>query len=274
MVSLDSRNQFIDDLRNSQSGCFTLALVLNEQRAPANPVTLDDRAALAVISSDARAFGEVVAELELRKVNPDADWVLDDFLLFTLLVGAMKFSVGKQLCKAIISERRPTNEMDISLNDSLRSLSRDALAVEGAFSFVKLVFCDLVGRLRIDKAIARTVYDELTNPEMIRQLATFPRLLAYRAFDILVRNGIEEKLDSADAIVSAIESQAGNLSIGDWWRIALAMRPAALLWIGGVLVALCTASFSMGRWLIPDSKPTEAVPKAIQPQTINNAGKS
>ena len=177
MVSLDARNQFIDDLRNTPTSRFALALVFGEGYTSVEAATVADRASVAIIANDEAAFAKVVEELQRRKIKADADWVLDDFLLFVLLVGSNKFRNGNQLCKAIIGERRPTNELDIAFNDALRSLSNDAFAIEGAFSFAKLVFCDLVGRLRIDRSVARTVYDELTKQGLLHELATFPRLL-------------------------------------------------------------------------------------------------
>lgn len=281
MVSLDGRNQFIDDLRNAPSTQFAFALVFGESRKIAEATTVADRAVRAIATNNQVAFAEVIEELRRRKVKADSDWVLDDFLLFALLVGSKKFRVGGEVCSAIINERRPTNELDTAFNGALRSLSQDAYAIEGAFSFVKLVFCDLIGQLRIDSAVARSVYAELTKPEFFAELDTFPRLLAYRAFDLLVRDGIEEKLDSMDAIVSAIESRSNDMSIRDWCRIAIAMRPSVLAWIVGGLIALCTASFSAGRWFasptesnsketlpnssVPESNPVQVTNQGLQP---------
>lgn len=254
MVSLDARNQFIDDLRQSEASCFALALVFKEKCASVAPITLADRVACSVISNDQGAFRQIIEELKGRKVKAESDWVLDDFLLFGLLLGEKKFGIGSPLCRSIIGERRPSNDLDIGLNDALRSLSYDAMAVEGAFSFVKLVFCDLVGRRRIDSDVARVVYRELTNSEMIGRLSTFPRLLAYRAFDILVVDGIEEEIDSTDAIVAAIEARAENMSIRDWWKIVSAMRPTVLCWLVGAVFTLCSFSFGLGWWLNPGEK--------------------
>lgn len=198
------------------------------------------------MSNDDETFTRVVKELDSRKIKPDADWVLDDLLLFALLVGAKKFAVGDSLCKAIIGQRRPTNELDIAFNDAMRSLSQGAVAIEGAFAFAKLVFCDLTGQLRIDKSVARTVYTDLTRRGRPNDLATFPRLLAYRAFDLLVHHGIEHELTSVDAIVDAIQERSENMSVGDWGRIALAMRPSVIAWIVGAGIAIATTGYSVG----------------------------
>lgn len=268
MVSLDARNQFIDDLRSSASSCFTLALVLGEDCPSAEPATVADRASLSIISNDEAKFSEVVQELESRRIKADADWVLDDFLLFALLVGAHKFGCGNPLCKAIIGARRPSNEQDIALNDAMRGLSCGAFAVEGPCSFAKLVFCELTGELRIDKPVARRVYSELTRRGRPDELSTFPRLLAYRAFDLLVRKGIEDQLTSVDAIVAAIEERSDKMSIGEWGRIAFAMRPSAIAWVAGILIAISTAAFSAGMWFASPagSNSVESSQKAIPTQ--------
>ncbi len=268
MVSLDARNQFIDDMRESPASCFTLALILGEDCSSTSPTTVADRAARAIISNDSPAFEKVVKELESRKIKADADWVLDDFLLFALLVGSKKFYLGDQLCKAIIGQRRPTNEFDIAFNDALRGLTHDAFAIEGAFSFAKLVFCDLLGRLRIDRGVARTVYREVSRPGFLENLSTFPKLLAFRAFDILVERRIEDELDSVDAIVSAIQMRSDEMSVRDWWKITTAMRPATITWIVGSLITLSIASFSIGRWCVPafDSRREQTVPGPNLPE--------
>jgi hypothetical protein len=248
MVSLDARNQFIADLRATSSSGFVLALILGEDCPDSTPTTVSDRGAQAIVTDDKSAFESAVEELESRKVRTDSDWVLDDFLLFVLLVGAKKFNVGDELCKSMLSPRRPTNELDTKFNNVMRSLSQDALAIEGAFSFAKLVFADLTGQATIDNSVARTVYGELTATNL-EDLATLPRLLAYRAFDILLSNRVEDELNTVDAIASAIQSRSENMSIGDWLKIGLAMRPGVLMWICGLLIAACTASFSAGKFL-------------------------
>ena len=255
MVSLDARNKFIDDLKRSESSCYALALVLREECSSAIPQTIADRAAFAISSHDGSAFARVVEELENRKMNPNADWVLDDFLLFSLLIGKKEFGYGEQLCKSIIGERRPTNSLDIAFNDAMRSLSAEAYAVEGAFSFAKLVFCDLTGQNRLNTTVARIVYTELTQNIIIDELGTFPRLLAYRAFDLLVCEGIEAELGSVRAVVEAIQEMSEKMSIGDWGRIVLAMRPTVITWIVGGLITMLSLAYYAGGYFAPTNPP-------------------
>lgn len=266
MVSLNERNQFIEDMRSAPSTCFALALVFGEscKVKEATAMTVADRAAKAVAMNDQAAFAEVIEELERRKIKADSDWVLDDFLLFALLVGSKRFRVGGDLCSAIINKRQPKNPVDSALHGALRSLSQNAYAIEGGFSFVKLVFCDLIGQLRIDSAVARTVYAELTGTGLVAELDNFPKLLAYRAFDLLVQNGIEDNLDSMNSIVAAIEARSANMSIRDWFKIAIAIRPSVVAWIVGLLFVLCSACFSAGIWSASsiESKSTDSLPRS------------
>ena len=278
MVSLNDRNKFIAELHNEPSTHFAFALVFESDCfcKTETAVTVADRAARAIVKGDQAAFAEVVEELNRRKVKPDVDWVLDDFLLFALLVGAKKYHVGEALCNAIINARRPADEMDTALNGAFRSLSLNAYTIEGEFSFVKLVFCDLIGQLHIDTTVAGTVYAELTDTDLFAKLENFPKLLAYRAFDLLVQHGIEDNLDSMDTIVSAIESRSSDMSLRDWLKIALAMRPSVLVWIGTALFALSSLCFSAGLWFgsFDKSKSTQSIRSSTISESDNiNTGK-
>lgn len=244
MVSLDQRNQRVADLRNASPICYSF--LFQEPGAEQEPQTIADRAANAIMVNDRSSFEGVVEDLNRRKLKETADWVLDDLLLFTLLVGSKVFHCGGELCDAIVQIRRPTNSLDVAFHGAVRSLSQDAYAIEGNFSFAKLVFCHLIGRRQVDSSIAGTVYAELTSPNLLTSLEGLPRLLAYRSFDLLVQEGIEFRLDSMDEIVSAIESRSSDMSIRDWLRIVVAMRPSVLIWIVSGLLALCSIGFSGG----------------------------
>ena len=60
-------------------------------------------------------------------------------------------------------------------------------------------------------------------------MPTLPRLLANRAFDIIVQRSVARKLDSSAEIAAEIQNRAEDFSIGDWWTIAMAMKPK-ILW--------------------------------------------
>lgn len=244
MVSVDSRNQFVADLRSASPNCY--AFIFRGHCEESANSSVGDRAAQAIATNNDDAFEKIVEELSRRKIKPTADWILDDYLLFALLIGSKKFHCGGELCEAIIQTRRPSNPTDIAFHGVVRSLSQDAYAIEGEYSFVKLVCCDLLGKLQLNTSSARTVYSELTKPELFAQLSGFPKLLAYRSFDLLVQHGIEDQLDSMDAIVSAIESRSAEMSVRDVLKIAASMRPSALFWIGTGLVTLCSICFSSG----------------------------
>lgn len=267
MVSLNGRNDFIADWRSAPSTNFAYSLVFGKSCEALEATTIGDRAARAVATNDKDSFVSAINELNRRKIKPESDWVLDDFLLFALITGARKFQVGKELCNAIISERRPTNALESALHGAFRGISQNAYAIEGEFSFVKLVFCDITGQLRIDSNIAQTVYAELTNSELFAKLENFPKLLAYRAFDLLVLHGIENKLDSTDAIVSAIESRAEKMSLRDWFKVVIAMRPSVWVWIICGLFTACSACFAAGFWFASLTESSQINPQESSKQS-------
>ena len=153
MVSLEQRNRFIEELQGEPSTNFAYCFVFGK------PVELHDsphitlRAAESVASNNKSTFKGVIEELSRRKVKPDSDWVLDDLLLFVLLVGASKFKIGHELCNSILEGRQPKNTADRALQNSFHSISQKALAVEGKYSFVKLVFCELTGQLKLNRLL-------------------------------------------------------------------------------------------------------------------------
>ena len=133
MVSLELRNQFIEELRSASSTRFAFLLVFNEPCDLTGATTIADRAAKAVATTNRSEFLDVVSELRSRKVKEDADWVLDDFLLFALVVGAKKFQTDCDLCRDVLAARHPTNKFDIAFSVAIQSLVNNAYAIEGEF---------------------------------------------------------------------------------------------------------------------------------------------
>ena len=125
---------------------------------------------------------------------------------------------------------------------------------------------ELVSPAGINLDEARTVYEELISIGELNSLPTLPRLLAGRAFDLVVLKNVEMKFDSSATIAAEIQSRAEDFSLGDWWKIAMAMKPKFLwtlvLSFGGLLGgAFWAGTYSSG---IPE--PIQSSTNAIAPQ--------
>ena len=95
MVSIESRNGFLAQLASDPDARTMVALVCgDDSKELAAGRRSADRIAVAILKSDKSEFEKIIAELEERKLSPTAEWIKDDYLLFSLVVGSLKFKTG------------------------------------------------------------------------------------------------------------------------------------------------------------------------------------
>lgn len=269
MVSLESRNGFLSELNSDDDAKTMVAFVCgNSDSALQSGRRVADRIACAVIKSDKVEFEKIVGELNERKVSSSAEWINDEYLVFALVVASRKFDLGKELTQSVLRAQQLSESESKKLHHAISQFAFGSNAIDGEYSFAKLVLRELVSPAGLNLNEARTVYEELAGIEDLNSLPTLSRLLASRAFDLVILKNVELKLDSSATIAAEIQSRAEDFSIGDWWNIAMAMKPKFLwtliLSFGGLL----GGAFWVGTYSGGSLEPTQSSNNAaIAPQS-------
>ena len=271
MVSIDSRNGFLKQLESDPNANVMVAFVFGRDISQLSTNgRLADRIVDAIAKTDSDVFRKIVDELNERRIDTSSDWINDDYLLLALVIGSRTFDYGKDLCKNVLRNQRVTDRHSKKFHKVLEQFASGSNAVDGEYSFAKLVFRELVEPAELELEDARTVYRELTSIGELEELPTLPRLLVLKAFDLIVEKSVKRKLDSSSKIASEIQSRADDFSIGDWFKILLAMKPKILWALGVGLVALVGAAFGAGTFFSSATDSTTPPAKQVD-QLIDNS---
>lgn len=286
MVSLESRNGFLSELNSNDDAKTMIAFVYGaSESALQGGRRTADRIACAVMKDNKAEFQKVVDELGERKLNSSAEWIHDDYLAFALTVASRKFDAGLELTRNVLRAQQLSASESKKLHNAISQFALGSNAIDGEYSFAKLVLRELASPARLSLNEARVVYTELAGIDDLDSLSTLSRLLAIRAFDIVVQKNVEPKLDSSATIAAEIQSRAEDFSIGDWWKIATAMKPKFLWTLIIGFASLIGGAFWAGSHLGGDHKPDQSsgnatsptlpnVIPAIEPGTLNKIQKT
>lgn len=204
--------------------------------------------------NDACKFGEVVADLERRKLSPESDWIGDDCVVFLLLLGVSKFNAGDTLAEKLLQYRGKTTQPQVQrVNHTFDAIRRGEFAMEGEFAFIKCVYRTMSKGWTLSDSDCVKLYKQLTAPGFVDQLDPFLRLLAIRAFDLV----IEYRMVSTDSgnwnqVLQKLQDEGGKLSLSQFLKLLKHLRIGVLVTIVLGLVSV----FSAGQvWTWWSSKP-------------------
>lgn len=187
-------------------------------------------------------------------------------------MGNKKFGGKTIVAGSILDARKPVVSHDKKLQTVFGALAHDACTLEGEYAFVKVVFLQLIGRLHFSPTEAKEVYEELTQID-IASLPRFTRLLAYRAYDLLITNQVVPKLDSIGSIVAEIQQRSSDITVGDWSKLVFAMKGTKLYSVFVILAAIVVASFWAGFFYSKFTNQVEMIENSESDVATTNSGK-
>lgn len=251
MVSLTQRDEFMLDVQQDAELRELRAFVFRDGTPlPISGATTRAKLFNALAADDSPVFQEHVRELATRNVSTTSDWIGDDCIVFLLLLGAARYAVGHSLIERVLQCRTAASSPQTQrINATFEAIYRRELAIEGEYGFIKAVFLDLSGNLKLSRSDRVRLYKQLTSPAAFRNLSTFFQLLAIRAFDLVIENhelGDDER--SWEQILAKLQDEGGKLSLGQFVRLLKHVRISAIISI----VAFISSIFLLGRgcgWL-------------------------
>lgn len=198
-----------------------------------------------IANRDKTGFQQQISDLERRRINDDSVWFENDSLVFLILVGSEMFEIRTELMEKVLSAReKNTNPAARKVNQVFRALSRREYGMEGEYCFLKVVFLELIGRLKLTDQIARQAYLNLTRPGLLDELSPFHQILAIRAFDLILLNREPNKFESYPQILEGIERLHDKLSFRQAVRLLFVLP--AKLWLAAIPILLGLLVFIFG----------------------------
>ena len=258
MVSLTQRDEFIIGVERDSELRPLRAFVFGERVSESLPgTTTRSRLFEALRRNDSHGFGDVISDLERRKLSPDSDWIGDDCVTFFLVLGTLKFSMGENLVDKLLQARgKTTNPQAQRVNQAFEAIRRREFAMEGEYAFIKAAYRVISESWKPSDPDCAQLYKQLTKPGFVEQLDPFLRLLAIRTFDLV----IESRTASLDPgtwpqVFQKLQDEGAKLSLSQFFRLLKHLRIGVVIAIILALPAIFGAGSAWSWWRSKPSKP-------------------
>jgi hypothetical protein len=263
MVSLTQRDTFILEVQRDPELRPLRAFIFGERVGESIPGNTT-RAKLfeSLRANDASQFKPILADLERRKLSSGSDWIGDDCVVFLLLLGAHRFGEGDVFTDRLLQCREETTNPQVQrVNHAFDAIRRREFAMEGDFAFIKCVYRMLCENWSPSDSDCVKLYKQLTKPGFVEQLDPFLRLLAIRAFDILIEyRSMEEDAGSWSQVFRKLQDEGAKLSLAQFLALLKHLRLGVIVALGSAFVM----AFGLGRmWSWRGSEASS--PKRILP---------
>lgn len=164
MVSVDETIRFEEALRESpKASAFNSYLQGREVDIHSTTLTEADKIYYSMLTDLSRgkkdSFKVIYEDLAQRKLLKEQPLIYDNFFLFILITGVLKFNLSKDWVKNVLALRETSNEPEKSITISFVNLvNENFLSTEG---ITPIVLCSLVKQnsRTIDAAILRNAYE-------------------------------------------------------------------------------------------------------------------
>lgn len=249
MVSLGERERIVHEALGDPSLANVYRLIFDQPIE--TPIEGDKlgRMVSAISNSRKREFERLWDDFTSRVVTPETDWIHNDCLMFLLVLGSKIFNLSSGSIDAVLIARESnTNPAARKSNHVFRSLARQEYSLEGEYAFVKAVYLDLTGQLSLNRASSMALFDALTDPNLLSELPPFLRLLAIRAFDLLVNANAPTRENTYAEIVESIRRLSPQWTLKETLNLVRVLPLKLSITLLLVFVTALSSAAGVGYW--------------------------
>jgi hypothetical protein len=197
-----------------------------------------------IADNDKNLFMNIGNKISKRTISADADWCHDDFLIFLLILGNHIFGRQFEFIEKVIEVRRNNpNPFPQKINEIFSALYRQDFAISGELAFLKIPFLHLIGHTYINTFEAKSVFQTLSKPGILNQLSPFFKVLTVKAYDIILFDRTQFKVETTEQLISLVEQGIDNLKLKDLWKITLSLPikiiASMFAIIGSISISIC-----------------------------------
>lgn len=202
MVFIEKRHNFLSGLADKPKQKAFFALVSDESFQTLNNEVSETDAIYyscieAIKNNHKEGFNTQYSKISKRKVshNSTAPFVHDDFLIFTLVIGVLKFDYEKEWLLSVINSRAKN-----AITTTFENLIKGNYQSKANIQSLILVFFYLMDKSKINNEILVEAYKAMSD---INQSFNndFIRIIHYRAFDIIIQFKLPRNTDKISRLL-------------------------------------------------------------------------
>lgn len=203
MVFIEERHHYLKSLDGQPKQMALHALVSDENLiVPDNEVSETDRIYYSSIQSIKRNskkdFSAQYSKISKRKVseNSSAPFIHDDFLIYALIIGVIKFGCDKNWLLGVIKNRAKgdsTTTFENLLNENYQSKANNQSIV--------LTLLYLLDKSKLSNEKMNDAYNSICDINQSFK-NDFNRIIYYRAFDIIIQYKLPSDVDKVSRLLN------------------------------------------------------------------------
>lgn len=203
MVSLEQRGEYLKGiLENEKFLIFYNFLVSNGTSVigeSTNSVdVIDDvfrSVLLAICNSNGQDFQKHYSQYSSRTPSPTSPFVNDDFLLFSLIIGVIRFGLSKEWIEKVLQARKCSSaDCSHTLTTFKNILHQNYNSLDNHFGVI-LLFQSILNRELLIPDNKAKLYLDITSSVFPSKRSDFLNIIELRSYDVL----INEQLLSSDS---------------------------------------------------------------------------
>ena len=140
----------------------------------------------AIQENDKVKFEKCLNAISRRKPNKASPWIYNDFLIFSLILGAKFFHVDFTVLTSLLALRHSEGDEKKRLTDSFSSLAEGNFEFSGKFGFVSFFVSDFLGKRDLANSQLQEIFSTITSPPFWDELSIFSKLLALKIYDRII----------------------------------------------------------------------------------------
>ena len=141
----------------------------------------------ALISQNKADFVKSYNEISKRVPNSDSVWITENFLIFILILGIVKFQIDNNWINGVLGLRDSRNEAFQKTNQTFKNLLSGNFTNTDAVIEIVIVFLDFQNLPQLTKVLLDKAYLHLSSQtNLLDQHNDFLTVISMRAYDIIV----------------------------------------------------------------------------------------
>lgn len=213
MVSLISQSTYIKQIESDESNkalvdfLYGRSLDISSKLSLSNANNILLYALNAIQKNDRNSFIEAHGNINHRQPNPDSDWIYNDILLFSLVLGVKKFELEKTPLLKILNTRSSQSDTEKELvTQTFEDVLKNNFESIDNYQPLMLVMKYYLDVSLGDEETINNTYLELVEREFPIFKAPFLNLISLKAINIILLSKNLIDWERQKAIVSFIES--------------------------------------------------------------------